>query len=912
MSVTNGQAADQTTFNNAFASKQSDNTLDGIQSLEHPTSGGNIANLQQTVNDNTDNIATNTADIATQGTDISNLQNDVTDLELETTDLRTLTGTSAPAVDLGTFTGSVITDNSQIKPALQELENEVELKIDLTEKGAANGVAELDAGGVVPLAQLPSSIVGSLNYQGTWNASTNSPSLSSGVGTKGYYYVVSVAGSTSLDGISSWAIGDWAVYNGTAWEKIDNSEQVTSVNGQTGIVVLDTDDVAEAANLYYTEGRVSANSSVVANTAKVSADGSINTHSDVDTVTNAPNVDDALVWDGSNWVPGEVAASGGGGDKNYITNSGAETDTAGWATYQDAAQSSPVNGDSGSPTVTLTRSTTDPLSGVASFIFTKDAANRQGEGASYDFTIDSSDKARVLDVSFDFLVNSGTFVAGNSTSDSDITVWIFDITNSRLIEPSSKKLFSSSSTIADKYQASFQTSSDSVSYRLIIHVASTSAVAYSLKIDSVAVSPSRYVFGTPVTDWSSYTPTFTGFGTPTSVAFRSRRVGDSTEIVGSFVTGTVSAVAATFTLPTGQTFDSAKQNVTTLCGHLSQGNSSATLFHYSIMTPSANGSAVMQIGVQTSSTTQINATLGTSFGSTSTVHVRCQVPITGWASSVQMSDRADVRAVSASYAVSGSQSISGYTDISVFTTRYNDSHSAFNTANATYTIPVSGTYKCSHNLYFAVTSTTANQYNSRWTINGSTVIEGDIYSTVSTTSSYPRLAHSFIYDFRSGDTIKLQASSPASRTLINTGGTNVISFEKISGPAAISATESIGFTANTSTTAATTSAPFVFSNELTDTHSWYNSSTGVATIPASGLFLINWHVYSNAASWISNLYINGVSSGESTEGTASNATSGTVLRRFSAGDTIEIRPSANRTASGGAGATRFSAVRMGL
>jgi hypothetical protein len=109
--------------------------------------------------------------------------------------------------------------------------------------GVANGVATLDAGGTVPLSQIPASIQGTLSYQGTWNASTNTPTLASGVGTKGYYYVVSVAGSTNLDGITDWNIGDMAVYNGTAWQQIDNTDAVTSVNGYTGTVVLAASDV---------------------------------------------------------------------------------------------------------------------------------------------------------------------------------------------------------------------------------------------------------------------------------------------------------------------------------------------------------------------------------------------------------------------------------------------------------------------------------------------------------------------------------------------------------------------------------------------------------------------------------------------------------------------------------------------
>ena len=81
----------------------------------------------------------------------------------------------------------------------------------------------------------------SLTYKGTWNASTNTPTLASGVGDKGDYYVVSVAGSTNLDGITDWQPGDWAIFNGTEWQKIDQSwaiaganDNITSMTGITG------------------------------------------------------------------------------------------------------------------------------------------------------------------------------------------------------------------------------------------------------------------------------------------------------------------------------------------------------------------------------------------------------------------------------------------------------------------------------------------------------------------------------------------------------------------------------------------------------------------------------------------------------------------------------------------------------
>jgi hypothetical protein len=122
--------------------------------------------------------------------------------------------------------------------------------------GAANGVATLDAGGTVPLSQIPASIQGGVSYQGTWNASTNTPTLTSSVGTKGYYYVVSVAGSTNLNGVTNWNIGDWAIYNGTAWEKIDNTDAVTSVNGLTGTVVLDAANVGAVASIASADGSI--------------------------------------------------------------------------------------------------------------------------------------------------------------------------------------------------------------------------------------------------------------------------------------------------------------------------------------------------------------------------------------------------------------------------------------------------------------------------------------------------------------------------------------------------------------------------------------------------------------------------------------------------------------------------------
>lgn len=64
-------------------------------------------------------------------------------------------------------------------------------------------------------------ISGASIYKGLWNASTNTPTLTSSVGTSGNFYIVSVAGSTNLNGITNWGVGDWAIYNGTAWQRVE-------------------------------------------------------------------------------------------------------------------------------------------------------------------------------------------------------------------------------------------------------------------------------------------------------------------------------------------------------------------------------------------------------------------------------------------------------------------------------------------------------------------------------------------------------------------------------------------------------------------------------------------------------------------------------------------------------------------
>ncbi|MBC7616981.1 MAG: tail fiber domain-containing protein [Pedobacter sp.] len=110
----------------------------------------------------------------------------------------------------------------------------------LANKGAANGYASLDGSTKIPISQLPDAIVGSVNYQGGYNASTNTPTLPTATGNKGKYYVVSVAG-TQVSLVLN--VGDWIISNGTIWQKVDNNNTVTSVAGKVGAVSLVIADI---------------------------------------------------------------------------------------------------------------------------------------------------------------------------------------------------------------------------------------------------------------------------------------------------------------------------------------------------------------------------------------------------------------------------------------------------------------------------------------------------------------------------------------------------------------------------------------------------------------------------------------------------------------------------------------------
>lgn len=121
-----------------------------------------------------------------------------------------------------------------------EVDSSLSDKLNVSLKGAVSGLAELDSNGKIPLSQLSDSVLGQVEYMGTWNAKENNPTLPEFPTKKGDYYVVSWAGTfNEID----FEVGDWIISNGVSWERVANTDAVSTVNGRGGNVVITKEDV---------------------------------------------------------------------------------------------------------------------------------------------------------------------------------------------------------------------------------------------------------------------------------------------------------------------------------------------------------------------------------------------------------------------------------------------------------------------------------------------------------------------------------------------------------------------------------------------------------------------------------------------------------------------------------------------
>lgn len=117
-------------------------------------------------------------------------------------------------------------------------------------------LATLDASNKLNIEQLPAS---AFSYQGTWAASTNTPTLANGSGTAGHVYYASDSGSVNFGaGSISFSTGDAVVYDGSIWQKVPDVANILDGKGTVdeGKTTLEIPNVGTAANEVSTNGQL--------------------------------------------------------------------------------------------------------------------------------------------------------------------------------------------------------------------------------------------------------------------------------------------------------------------------------------------------------------------------------------------------------------------------------------------------------------------------------------------------------------------------------------------------------------------------------------------------------------------------------------------------------------------------------
>lgn len=332
--------------------------------------------------------------------------------------------------------------------------------------------------------------------------------------------------------------------------------------------------------------------------------------------------------DGTNLRP--LGSGSGGSGINWIENNDFNIDVSGVTAYADPAAEEPDNGVDGSPTFAASRTITDPLRGDGSLLLTKDDSNRQGEGVALAFTVARGYRNKRHKISFAYEVKSGTFAAGSS---SDLRVFVYDVTNSQLITPSQVTIDSQDGVFIATFDAS-----DSTSYRLLLHVATTSASAWTIAIDDIEVGPNQVILGPAMSDWQEFTPTgswntnvvYTGFW---------RRVGDSMEVYAKVECdgGAPNSATLTINMPSGYEID-----VNKLTGALAQREVLGRSYTTNVGTGAYYGNVVGDTSTSVlpqwtdsaaaaaSAFKSVTQASPFTYGDTDYVQVYFKVPVVGW------------------------------------------------------------------------------------------------------------------------------------------------------------------------------------------------------------------------------------------------------------------------------------------
>lgn len=576
--------------------------------------------------------------------------------------------------------------------------------------------------------------------------------------------------------------------------------------------------------------------------------------------------------------------------------------------FTTAATEKPTtSGTLGAASLTAVVSSTAPLDGANSFIISKASGNVQGQQVRIPFSVPLAGFARAHTITIDYKNLTGLFeagyVSGTTVVSSSLIPYILDHSTNTYTEPSTYLFSASSTTIADNFQATFQTSASGTSYSLVLHQASSATAPYSIQVDNISVNPNKYVFGTPITDWATYTNSCNGsFTTNTTYICRSRRVGDTKEYeIVVNLAGAPNATTLTVNIP-----DSIDLNKFSSLGSFYIGlvDASDNGTHYQGSVSVQNATSVQPVIYLTNST-YANAAGVTqaqpfTFGAGDSVVLRFYVPISGQASSVQMSDQGSTRVVSFRAEASNQtpKALNVNTAFSISTVE--DTHGAGGPTS--YVIPSAGYYSL---LWSAVgNSVAAGGANQLWQAqifkNGAALFTGYFRSQAAVTlNEFTTIAAGTAF-LKAGDVITVNTNTNFTTPGTATGGS--LSISKVAGPNQTATNDVVAasyyLSANQALTANVT--PVNFDTKEYDTHNAVKAGVNWAfTAPFSGFYSVLGTAEPNVSlSYL--IYKNGIQ--YKAAGAATAGLAGPIISslQMAAGDILDVRVNANSTIRGGA------------
>jgi hypothetical protein len=426
-------------------------------------------------------------------------------------------------------------------------------------------------------------------------------------------------------------------------------------------------------------------------------------------------------------------------------------------------------------------------------------------------------------------------------------------------------------------------------YRLIIFNGTPSTAGFSIMFDNFNVGPSTYVFGTPVTDWVSYTPTVSNItlGTGGTITGLWRRVGDTMEFQSTVALGTGGSfsTSAGHTLPIGYSVDlnkltSPDDNDVAVGSATGIDISAATYWPFVVEYTAA------RTQIEWSSPTgAVSATVPWTWAAGDVIKSKGAVPITGWSSSVQMSDQTDTRVVDWIGYVASNQAVTANATNIPLTSR-KDSHGGW--SGSSYTVIVPGDYS----ITGVSSPTTAVTYYTQVYVNGV-----QTRALASSTNGANACGATVLNDLKAGDVISFRSGVTLT---VSADAISSFTITRISGPAAIAATESVnvsyGSTAGSTIGGSYTLQTFT-ANEI-DTHGAWNG-TNTFTAPIAGQYSISAGILT-ATVTLSTIqavtlvvFKNGVAYRvlDKVNGTGASTTyllTGSDLIRLKAGETLQI------------------------